>query len=233
MKIKILLIASLLLFLSIYAFAQTEISPWLPDSPEEFEGVYHFGDSEMEVDLVLIYADGKYYAQIRSGNWDNKNKGWMLNFETLNNVKIEGNKFYSDKSNGELIAYDDGTVKGKGLLVNDSWTGSTGRQVDGYDFGFLVAPKSFYFAGKYDLASLKLLTLEDLKGMTHTEIEIMRNDIYARYRYIFKDNREMKIYFNKQKWYDEQHENVDAFLTDLEIENIKLIKRFIEQGEDR
>jgi len=81
------------------------------------------------------------------------------------------------------------------------------------------------FAGKYTEASERLLNESDLKGVSKSELKIMRNEIFARYGYIFK-TKEMADYFKKQEFYIGQMENVDAFLSEVEIKNIELIKKF-------
>jgi hypothetical protein len=53
----------------------------------------------------------------------------------------------------------------------------------------------------------------------------MRNEIFARYGYKFKSGGEMDKYFKSQDWYSGQHDNVNDFLTELEKENIKLIRQ--------
>ena len=52
----------------------------------------------------------------------------------------------------------------------------------------------------------------------------MRNEIFARYGYIFNSGGEMEAYFKKQDWYSAHHSDVNNFLTELEKENIKQIK---------
>ena len=52
----------------------------------------------------------------------------------------------------------------------------------------------------------------------------MRNEIFARYGFKFNSGGEMDLYFKQEKWYQPQHENVTEFLTQLELDNIELIK---------
>jgi hypothetical protein len=53
----------------------------------------------------------------------------------------------------------------------------------------------------------------------------MRNEIFARYGYKFTPGSEMYNYFNQQDWYSAKYDNVNDFLTDIEKENINLIKQ--------
>lgn len=83
-------------------------------------------------------------------------------------------------------------------------------------------------AGNYSLypqASDRLLTKEDVENMSAWDLKIMRNEIFARYGYIFK-SEEMRNYFKYEKWYVPMYDNVDNMLTDVEKKNIDLIKRY-------
>ena len=41
----------------------------LASNPANYQWVYHFGESEWETNLVLIYANEMWYGQIKSGHW--------------------------------------------------------------------------------------------------------------------------------------------------------------------
>lgn len=80
------------------------------------------------------------------------------------------------------------------------------------------------FKGKYPESSGRLLSETELKNIPKKQLKIMRNEIYARYGYIFK-TEEMSAYFKKQENYLAVMEEVDAFLSEIEVKNIALIKR--------
>jgi hypothetical protein len=79
--------------------------------------------------------------------------------------------------------------------------------------------------GKYPQASNRYLTSEDLAGKSIWELKIMRNEIFARHGYKFK-TEDMITYFNKQKWYKPEYDNVTAKLTEIEIANVKMLKQY-------
>jgi hypothetical protein len=81
------------------------------------------------------------------------------------------------------------------------------------------------FKGKYPQASERLLTTADFKGLTKADLKIMHNEIFARYGYIFK-TQDMADYFQKQVGYSKVLENVDAFLSEIELKNVELIKKY-------
>ncbi len=196
-----------------------ELNAFTVESVNEYLAVYHFGESEMETDLIINGANGKYYAQIRSGSFNDDATQWIYHYENLGHVKIEGNKFYSDKTNGEFVVTDKGD---QGLKVYQSWSALT--EDDGSEVGYYSSSIDYYYAGKYNEASLKLLTAKELRTKQRSELVLMRNEIFARYGYQFKADGAMDNYFSSQKWYAAHHKNVDGFLTWLEKENIALLK---------
>lgn len=80
-------------------------------------------------------------------------------------------------------------------------------------------------------ASKDKLTKEDVENMYKGDLEILRNSIYARHGYSFK-NRKMRYVFDSQvPWYIPMSTDVSKELTKLEVENIELIKRYEEHAE--
>ena len=201
------------------------VEPWLAENESAYQHVYHFGESEMESKLLLIYAGGQWYAQIESGQWaDEGSMRWLCHYENLANVKIVGNRFYSDKTNGEFVMSKVGEKVIKGLKVYKSWSA-----VEGFEIGYHSHSVQSNFSGQFKNASYELLTESYLSTLTKKELKIMRNEIYARYRYVFLEGGEMAKYFNKKLWYQKEYDNVDAFLTNLEKINIELIKQIEKQ----
>jgi hypothetical protein len=78
---------------------------------------------------------------------------------------------------------------------------------------------------KFRQASDRVLTAVDIAGFSRYELKIMRNEIYARYGYIFK-SKEMRNYFTAQSWYSPRYSDVSSFLSETEKKNIELIKRY-------
>lgn len=226
---KTILTITILSIIHFTAFGQSSfndidsslIKEWNPKFEIEYQAVYHFGDSEWETKLILIASFDKWYAQIESGSWysNGNNLAWVYSYENLTNVKIIGNKFYSDKTNGEFVYYEgkDGPIKG--IRVYESWSSEEDFEI-GHKFNSIQS----IYSGKYPQASLRLLSDDDLRDMSENELKIMRNEVFARYGYKFKTGGKMDLYFQQQDWYNKQHENVNDFLTELEKENIKLIQ---------
>jgi hypothetical protein len=80
-------------------------------------------------------------------------------------------------------------------------------------------------AGKIN-ASTTLLKAVDIENMYKRDLEVMRNAIYARHGYSFK-NRVMRDFFdNYVSWYVPVSTNVSSELTEIERKNITLIKTY-------
>jgi hypothetical protein len=99
----------------------------------------------------------------------------------------------------------------------------------------VVAPKQFALVkttyayspenGEYPQASERLLTAEDVSNMLKEELQLMRNEIYARHGYSFKD-KEIRHHFDSIAWYIPMGVDVRQELTDEEVQNIDLIYEY-------
>ena len=57
----------------------------------------------------------------------------------------------------------------------------------------------------------------------------MKNEIFARYGYIFK-SEDLISYFSAKEWYKPLYENVDKYLSEIEHHNIKVINDLIDMN---
>ena len=191
--------------------------PLIDETGAEYHGVYHFGESEMESSL-LIHSSFKddFFAQLKSGEFNDNATAWVWNYENLKNVRVEGNKFFSDKSNGEFVLNEStGEIA---LKIVDSWN------YKGEELGYKTTTVDNYYAGDYTEASLATLRIEDLKKWNLNELRYMRNEIFARYGFKFNTGGAIDTYFKVYDWFKPTYKNVDAFLTVLEKQNIATIK---------
>jgi len=86
----------------------------------------------------------------------------------------------------------------------------------------LVNTNKYY--GKYPETSTRYLTPSDLKGKSVWNLQIMRNEIFARHGYIF-ENPKIKQYFQQQTWYKPEYYDVGTHLTSIEKANAKFIRK--------
>lgn len=204
---------------------ETDVSKWIPTAKAEYYGTYHFGESEGESTLILFDTGTEIIAQIQSGTWNSDASDWVLLFDNLSNVNIDhSGRFTSDQYKGEFVFYEEDGERKKCLKIYNSWSGVTQNEGE-YELGW-KRKRAVHdsYTGKYVIASTTELEPSELTKMSSDELQIMRNEIFARYGYKFKEGGLMHTYFKKQSWYRPQHTNVTNFLTDLEKRNIQLIR---------
>ncbi|MBO2009455.1 YARHG domain-containing protein [Hymenobacter negativus] len=200
------------------------IKPWLATTPKSFEGVYHFGESEGESELALAVSEGIVTAQIKSGDWV-RVKGvekWRFSYKNLTNVKIEGNKFRSVEMSGEFVrVLTEGNYE-NGLKINQY--GRAAAPKGEAEIGTKSNPIKDYYQGEYPQASYQVLQVAALNKYSKAQLVLMRNEVFARYGYIFSTANGMLAHFKKQDWYDPSTTDVSRLLTEIEKKNIALLK---------
>lgn len=76
--------------------------------------------------------------------------------------------------------------------------------------------------GLYPWTSTRLVTAADLAGKSQWDMDIMRNEIYARYgRSFVRDD--LQNYFNQQSWYQPNSNFTESWLTSTESKNAAFI----------
>jgi hypothetical protein len=86
-----------------------------------------------------------------------------------------------------------------------------------------------YFTTTQDIsnynASTQVLTSAEVSNLKKGDLFIIRNAIYARHGYSFK-NQQLRVYFDKQPWYIPVSTDVKAEFTEIEKRNIELLLRY-------
>jgi len=89
--------------------------------------------------------------------------------------------------------------------------------------------------GDYPQASKRLLTDSDVDNLLKPELEMMRNEIFARHGFCFQKKALRQVFENKD-WYIPNTIDIKNDLTDTEKKNIVLIKKYekyaAEYGDD-
>jgi len=109
-------------------FKLFKVKPWIAKSINEYQYVYEFNFSDERARIIIKVDNGKPYAEIENGQWSADGFSAVSSVENLTNVRIEGNKFYSNKINGEFIYVDQtyrsgGSYKMYFLKIYDAWKG--------------------------------------------------------------------------------------------------------------
>ncbi|MEQ8365049.1 MAG: YARHG domain-containing protein [Cyclobacteriaceae bacterium] len=226
--ILILLTTQLTLFGQYIGFQKIEdedVKSWTTNELSDYYGAYHFGDSETETTLLIFATENHTIAQIRGGRWNSDFTKWLWNFENFTDFLIYPNgKFLMGFHKAQFSIYTGYGQQMKCLKIHDPWNWMD-ESKGIYELGTKEeAELSDYFSGNFIEASITELNPANLKTLSSQELKLMRNELFARYGYIFKEGGEMEEHFRKRSWYEPQHTNVDNFLTELEKENIKLIQ---------
>ena len=203
---------------------ENKISAWNVESLNEYGGIYFFGFSEAESQMTLSIDQNIICAQLKSYKWVDENEdqvGWHPDFLNYTNVKIKGNKFFSDQSNGEFVTYEN-----QKCLKLENPPAPLMVEEGEYELGqFGDDNLSKYYSGRFIDTIFSMVNNDYLKSLKLDDLQIMRNEIYARYNYIFQNGGKMDTYFKKQDWYMGINKNVDQFLTDIEKANIRTIQK--------
>ena len=100
----------------------------------------------------------------------------------------------------------------------------TEEEADEVDY---FPPSETYNNGYEQVLSDRKLSESDLYGKTKTDLEIMRNSIYARYGYRFK-RQDLLNHFSQYSWYNPTTSDMTVAynrMSDIEKYNIEFIKR--------
>ena len=71
----------------------------------------------------------------------------------------------------------------------------------------------------------RMITTADLLDRSKAELNIMRNEIYARHGKMFS-SPDLQDYFSRKPWYREDPAYTDSMLSDIDRENIKIIREY-------
>jgi hypothetical protein len=197
-------------------------------------GVYHFGESEAEWDLIFIPYKDSLIIQIWNGIWAEelgfKNQAWLNTCQTFNKVKIAGSKFYFGNYSGQFVDYKDGQTKTKSVILFSDPIQGRNYNKDSAEVGFYTYSIDTFFDSKerYEL-SLEIKPDIFFANKTKQELKILRNTIFANYGLIFQKGGEIEKYFSKKEWYNPFQKDVSNYLTEIEKKNLETLKRFEQQ----
>ena len=83
-------------------------------------------------------------------------------------------------------------------------------------------------AGNWPWTSQRQITEYDLQGLSLRDLELMRNEIYARHGWVFR-RQDLRRYFESQPWYRPNQDGlanrmVEAGLSGVERRNVQIIQ---------
>ncbi len=86
-----------------------------------------------------------------------------------------------------------------------------------------VAPLKKVSTDNFAWLSYTRLNYSHISGLSGSDLRILRNAIYARHGYIFKD-KSLRDYFNQYSWYNPRYNDVSGALNDIEKANVQFIR---------
>jgi hypothetical protein len=201
-------------------------------------GIYHFGESEGEWDLIIISNGDSLIVQIWNGQWGKnaltRKETWLSKCQTYNKVTVVDNKFFFGEFSGIFAEFKEGKKMTNSLLLLSDPIVGRNYGKDSAEVGFinnLSTIESFYkFKAEKNYYKLSTSIQPDIffTNRSKQELKIMRNSIYAKYGLIFQTGGEMENYFSKKVWYTPYLKDVSKCLTEIEKRNLQTIAR-IEQ----
>lgn len=162
---------------------------------------------------------------------------------------VSSSHISSQLSTGGEVIYDSNAGKYLMTFVTNNVkyyatvsAGSTTEQINGKPYTITAVPTSETYNGNtvYDITSItnyagdyilansgtKLLTNDDIKGMSKHDLALARNEIYARHGRKFQ-TEEYSKYFSSKSWYsinpNYNYSDDDSNLNSIEIKNVQFI----------
>ena len=232
-----------------------EISAWAPELKKGYDQKSIFNNFAYSVNGIYIAEDRDTVYQIKI-IVDPKSYGIFVyyqhlsfskarvihkqatNCETSTNVHDGGwvgNNIFEPKNaiNKQFVA--SGFFVGESYLRVDKSHFFTLYKCDKKsEFGIHDADRQRYYRkayweieGDYPEISMRSFTQVDVKKYNKQQLAEMRNTVYARYNYAFKEGGKWYQHFNKNPDYRMNYfKDVTPFLTHVEKENIKYITAF-------
>lgn len=186
----------------------------------EKEGVFQIDikevKSEEALQLSFNIAQG---TKSLEGNWEKVKKE---SYDKNNAVVLEKKIFQYNPDSPLEYRFINWDKFGKMHQVYE-YEDSLGKKVkEKYEFtGNLTVTDTVF-----SLNPSKSVFQKDLvENLSRGDLRILKNLIYARHGYIFK-NKSWSVYFNNQTWYIPVSENVTKDFTEIEKKNIDLLERY-------
>ena len=190
-----------------------------------FENTYGF---TMQVDeFKKTKTDGNFSIQIKKtdsvmkGNWEAYNPSELKIYKR--NFDLKKKLFVYDKE-ATLNNTFYNTDKSKSITITDT----IDDEVEVYE-------DTEYFSTTQKLfeknASNEELTSDFVSNLSKADIFILRNSIFARHGFAFRD-KQLRMYFEQFNWYMPVFGDVKDELTEIEKKNIDLLLRYEKNAEE-
>lgn len=197
-------------------------NPAAGDHPDNIHGSYvgSFGKNMINICIYKTIAGKAEGYSVCAGNFRKIEGTFDL---------MQGDEYIFDMSEPGDDQYDgrfEFTLDASEKTIDGKWTpfkaeGNSTKKYKLFKREFKYDPT----VGKYPEASQRELTDADLSNMLEEDLSEMRNEIYARHGYSFK-NKDWRYHFEGKDWYMPMGIDIRDKLTDTEVINIELIYEY-------
>ena len=185
-----------------------------------------FGDNKITMLIIKAEGDSVLGRSIVGGN----DRPFAGTFTFDNRIySVSAKEPGDDKDDGVFTFYIN---KDSTDLVKGFWKANDKERP--FAKTYSLQRKKFEYrtdVGNYPEASQRLLKADDVEEFPKSELEFMRNEIFARHGYCFR-KKNLRQDFEMQDWYVPNTVDIKGFLTDIEKKNIQLIKRYEKYADD-
>lgn len=205
MKARFIFSTIVVLFsLAVYGQERPKISKVFSVSPTSAQFSYEGGSK-----VFIVKSNSPWKISTNTKSW-----GHLVKSGNTLTLTVDTNTGQSSRSD-----YFEIVSGAKSIRVSIS-------QAEGVYKSDEPSPKPIKQTYSYDIACKRLLSENDVIGLSKNELRIMRNWIYARHGYSFR-SQDLQNYFSKFEWYHPKYTEVPYnLLSDIEQRNIELIKRY-------
>lgn len=176
----------------------------------EYDGCIKFGDN-------YLLRDGNEGIIVKKG--DKKPLVTFYDGESLYGYEWV---YYGDEG-----SYADEEESSDAEIIDDAKVSTTTKAIDYYDEAGDVSEVEAVWSGVSEYLYSNKLTESDLRGASKSNLEIMRNMIYARHGYKFK-RKDLLSFFSNFSWYypvTGDAEYIYKQFSDIEKYNVEFIKK--------
>jgi hypothetical protein len=184
-----------------------------------------FGDNKITL-MITKAAGGSLTGRSVVGGNDRPFEGTYTAQNAVYSVvaKEPGDNKYDGVFNFTVSASDPSKVTGK-WKPNDAKRPEKSYTLDRRKFEYRAD------VGGWPEASTRLLKTADVENLSKGELQMMRQEIFARHGYCFS-KKEFRQRFENEDWYVPDTTDIRGRLTDIEKKNIALIKRYEKYAEE-
>ena len=196
-----------------------------------FKGLLKESNSNFEMDLMefkKLKTDGLFLISVQkndsllNGQWNAHHAEEVHIAKRRFHLK---KKFFKYNPDHQLDLTFFNVDKSKELIyLTDTIDGKVEEYID---HEYFATTEKLFIAN----ASKDELTSDFVSDLTKADIFILRNSIFARHGFAFRD-KQLRIYFEYFDWYMPVFGDVKNELTDLEKRNIDLLIRYEENAEE-